>query len=377
MKREPSATRYHRLQLVLSAIALLVGAGWLAAMTLTGLAQLVADQAMRITDRWWWSVAVVSAATGVGHVALTAPLTIIRGYVLPRRFGLLHQRLVAWAIDRFKAAALRAAAGFAVIEVIYAAIAATPHWWIVAGAFVAGVSLLGAVVFPVWIVPLFYRLTPLGDTALAKRLQALAQRAGVPVIGVWVVDQSRKSRTVNAAVAGLGRTRRIILFDTLLDTLAPEHTDAVLAHELGHHAHHDMWRGFVMHTAIGFATFWAADHVLRATAGRVGLDGLADPAGVPWLALVLGALGLVTIPLANLHSRAIERRADDFALTLIGDAGAFIGAMERLAELNLAERNPPRLKEIVLYSHPAVDRRIARARERFAATSSHRLREAD
>jgi STE24 endopeptidase len=362
MDRERSATRYHRLQLLLAAIALLVGASWLLLLTLTGLARFVAEQGARVIDRAWWTVLVVSVATGAGHTLVTAPLAIVKGYVLPRRFDLLHQPFSAWVLDRLKAAALGGAIGLAVIEVIYVVIAATPHWWIVAGAFVAAVSLLGAVVFPVWIVPLFYRLTPLADQTLAGRLETLARRAGVPVIGCWVVDQSRKSRTVNAAVAGLGRTRRVILFDTLLDTLGPGETEAVLAHELGHHARHDMWRGFVAHTILGFLTFWAADQILRATAPLVGLDGLADPSGVPWLALVLGLLGLVTMPIANTYSRAIERRADDFALRLTGDAGAFVGAMERLADLNLAERNPPRLEELFLFSHPSIGRRIARAR---------------
>src|SRR5262249_15708844 len=239
-------------------------------------------------------------------------------------FGLLHQPLSSWAFDRLKAAALGALVGLVVIEVIYGLMAATTAWWIVAAAFVAVVSLLGAVVFPVWIVPMFYRLTPLADAELAARLAGLARDAGVPVIGVWVVDQSRKSRTLNAAVVGFGRTQRIILFDTLLTTLRADEVQSVLAHELGHHAHRDMWRVTVMETAVGFATFWLADQLLHATAGAVGLRSLADPAGIPWFALVLGALGLVSIPLVNAYSRAVERRADDFALTVTGDARAFI-----------------------------------------------------
>jgi len=364
---EHSAARYHRLQLALSVLALVLGAGWLLAMTLTAVARLVAELAMTVTDRLWWAVLVVSAATSIGHTVLTAPLTIARSYWLPRRYGLLHQRLAAWAFDRLKAAALGGLVGLIVIEVIYAVMARTPAWWIFAAAFVATVSLLGAVVFPVWIVPLFYTLTPLRDAALAERLEKLARRAGVPVLGVWLVDQSRKSRTLNAAVAGFGRTRRIILFDTLLERLGPDEVESVLAHELGHHAHHDMWRMVVIQTALGFATFWVADQLLRATAGPIGLRNLADPAGVPWFALVIGALGLVGIPLVNWHSRAVERRADDFALSVTGDAGAFISAMERLAEQNLAERHPPRWKETLLSSHPSVDRRIGRARRRVAS----------
>jgi STE24 endopeptidase len=108
--------------------------------------------------------------------------------------------------------------------------------------------------------------------------------------------------------------------------------------------------------------FWLADRALRAGIEFWGLSGPADPAGLAWLALIALVLGLVTAPLANGFSRFLERQADDFALALTRNPGGFIGAMERLASLNLAERRPHRLKELVLYSHPALDRRIARAR---------------
>src|SRR3989475_6740288 len=218
-----------------------------------------------------------------------------------------------------------------------------------------------AVVVPVWIVPLFYRLTPLADEALRARLLALAARVGAPAIGVWVADQSRKSRTANAAVVGLGGTRRILLFDTML-TFEPREVEAVLAHELGHHVHHDMWRGLAVQGALTLVSFAIASAALTAGVRWWSLHDIADPAGLPWLALVVGAVGFVAVPLANAYSRWIERRADDFALRITGDPESFIGAMERLAGLNLAERRPHRLKELVLYSHPAIDPRIARAR---------------
>jgi STE24 endopeptidase len=179
---------------------------------------------------------------------------------------------------------------------------------------------------------------------------------------VWVADQSRKSRTANAAVVGLGGTRRILLFDTMLG-FAPREVEAVLAHELGHHVHRDMWRGLAAQAVLTFVSFAVASVALRAGVAWWGLRDIADPAGLPWLALVIGAVGLVAVPLGNAYSRWIERRADDFALRVTGDAEGFIGAMERLAGLNLAERRPHRVKELILYSHPAIDRRIARARE--------------
>ena len=217
-------------------------------------------------------------------------------------------------------------------------------------------------VAPIWLVPLFYRLTPLPDGPLRTRLLALAGRVGVPVTGVFVVDQSRKSRTANAALVGLGRTRRIILFDTLIATFTPREIEAVLAHELGHHVHGDVRRGLLVQAALTALTFWIAAHAMTWGVTLWSLRGVDDPAGLPWLALVTAGVGAITLPLGNTFSRFVEREADAWALATTRDPEAFVGAMERLATLNLAERRPSRFKEIVLYSHPALDRRIARAR---------------
>jgi len=211
-------------------------------------------------------------------------------------------------------------------------------------------------------VPLFYRLTPLPDGPLRTRLLALAGRVGVPVTGVFVVDQSRKSRTANAAVTGLGRTRRILLFDTLLQDFTLEEVEAVLAHELAHQLHGDIRRGLLVQGALTLVTFRIADAALRLGAGWLGLGGPADLAGLPLFGLVLVVVSLAALPLANGWSRHVEWRADRFALRT-ADPHAFIASMERLAALNLAEREPHPLEEFFLYSHPSIGRRIAHARQ--------------
>jgi STE24 endopeptidase len=239
----------------------------------------------------------------------------------------------------------------------------TPWWWLWGAAiFLAGYAAL-ALVAPIWLVPLFYRLTPLRDGDLLARLLALAGRVGVPVTGVFVVDQSRKSRTANAAVTGLGRTRRILLFDTLLDQFTAEEIEAVLAHELAHQLHGDIRRGLLVQGTLTLVTFWIADLALRWGVGWLGLAGPADIAGLPLLGLILVLVSLAALPVANGWSRRVEWQADRFALESISDPRAFIGSMERLATLNLAERDPHRLEELFLYSHPAIARRIAHARQ--------------
>jgi STE24 endopeptidase len=362
MGDEERAARYHRHQLVLAAAGLALTVAYLLAVLVTGLSRDLAQAVAGLTSPWWAQVAIVTVALGVGHSMLTFPLASIRGYVLPRRYGLLHQSVLSWLGDRLKASALGGILGLAGVEVIYGLLRVTPWWWLMAAAvFFVGYVLMTFVV-PVWVLPLFYRLTPLPPGPLRERVLALADRAGVPVVGVWIADQSRKSRTANAAVIGLGRTRRILLFDTLLTEFRPEEIQSVLAHELGHHVHGDIRRGLMVQGLLTLVTFAIADVALRAGVTLGGLSGPADPAGVPWLGLVLLVLGLVAMPIGNAFSRRIERQADDFALVTTADREAFIGAMERLARLNLAERRPHPVKEFMLYSHPAIDRRIARAK---------------
>ena len=358
---ETEARRYHRLQFRLGVLQLALTVAYLAAILVTDAAPAIDRAARHVSSAQAWRVAVVAGVLATGHGLLTLPLTWVRGYWLPRRHGLLHQSLAGWVGDRLKAGALAGILGLATIEVIYALMAATPSWWLFAAGVLAGIQVVIALVYPVWLMPMFYRLTPLADRELHDRLLRLASAGGIRAVGVWIADQSRKSRTANAALAGLGRTRRIILFDTLVSRFVPDEIEAVLAHELGHHVHHDVWRGLAVQATLTTLALWLADVLLRANAARLHLDGVADPGGLPWLALVLGALGLVTTPLVNAFSRRLERAADDYALGLTHDQGGFVRAMERLAELNLAERRPHWLKEALLYSHPSIERRIARA----------------
>jgi STE24 endopeptidase len=356
------AARYHRLQLRLAIARLVLSAAFFVAVLAGGAAHWLADAAAALTTSPALQIAIVAIVLGAGHAVLGLPLAWLGGFHWPRRFGLLHQPLRSWLLDRAKAAALGAVVALAGMEALYALLRATPLWWLGMAALAFAFSIVVTTILPVWVLPLFYRLTPLADESLRTQLLALASQAGVPAVGVWVADQSRKSRTANAAVVGLGRTRRILLYDTLTTSFRPDEIEAVLAHELGHHVHGDMRRGLLAQGALSLVMFWLADRALHAGLGFWGLSGPADPAGLAWLALITLALGLVTAPIANGFSRLLERQADDFALALTRNPGGFIGAMERLASLNLAERRPHRLKEFMLYSHPALDRRIARAR---------------
>jgi STE24 endopeptidase len=354
---------YHRRQLGLSLLGLALAVAYLLVLIETRAASHLAGHLARWTTAWWLELGVVLLVLAGAYRLLTLPLRWLAGYWLPRRFGLLHQPFRRWLWDAAKAALIGGVLGLLAVLIVYALLRVTPWWWLWGAAvFFAGYALL-ALVAPIWLVPLFYRLTPLPDGDLRTRLLALARRVGVPVSGVFVVDQSRKSRTANAAVTGLGRTRRILLFDTLLDEFGPDEVEAVLAHELAHQLHGDIRRGLLVQGGLTLVTFGIADRLLRWGTGWLGLDGPADIAGLPLFGLILVLVSVAALPLANGWSRRVEWQADRFALQTIPDPRAFIRSMERLASLNLAEREPHRLEEIVLYSHPAIGRRIAHARQ--------------
>ncbi len=362
MQAQERARSYHRRQLWLSVAGLLLAATYLIALIATDGAIALRDRLSALTPRWWLQLPLALIILGSGYWLVALPLRWAGGFWLPRRFGLLHQPFLRWLWDAAKATMIGGLFGLTGAEVVYGLLRVTSWWWLWSAAmFLAGYAFL-AWIAPVWLVPLFYRLTPLEDADLRDRLLGMAAKAGVPVLGVWIADQSRKSRTANAAVVGLGGTRRIVLFDTLTREFAPAEVEAVLAHELAHQVHHDVGRGLLVQGAFTLATFWLASELLEAGAARLGLNGPADLGGLPLLGLILMALGLVALPLANGWSRRVERQADDFALRMAGNPGDFIAAMERLGDLNLAERDPHYVKEFLLYSHPSVSRRIARAR---------------
>jgi STE24 endopeptidase len=363
--REPAeaqARRYHRRQFALGMVDLVLGAGTLGAWVATGgaawLAGALAPSLPRLAV-----VAVVVAAVGGSAALVTLPIDVLAGYSLPRRAGLLTQSFRSWLGDRAKAVALGGTLALAVALVVYALLGWSPRWWwLLAAAFLGAASVLLTAVVPVWVIPLFYRLTRLEDPGLRARLLTLAARAGVAAADVLVADFSRKGPTANAAVVGLGRTRRILVSDTLLGAFTADELEVVLAHELAHHARGHMAQGVVVQVLLIVATLWAADGALRGGAAALGLAGPADPAGVPFLMLVASALGLLATPLMAAWSRRLEREADRVALEVTRAPAAFVAAMERLGTLNLAERRPGRLRELLFATHPSLDERVALAR---------------
>jgi len=360
---EDKSTRYHRLRRRVTVVSLGLEALFLGGLVSTGASVALRDLAVGLSGgRPALVVVVYVLLVAAIYEVLVLPLGFYRGFLLERRYGLSRETPGAWARDHVKAAALGLVFGLAGAGTVYTLLGVLPEWWWVAAAAVfATAAVVLTELAPVLLLPIFYRLTPLRDEELRARLVALATRAGSDVLGVYEWHLGDRTRRANAALVGLGRNRRILVSDTLLAEYADEEIEAVLAHELGHHVHRDLWTAVAYEAALIFAGFYAAHRALVWFGPATGLDGPTDVAGLPLLLIASGLVSLAFVPLANALSRWHERRADRFALALTRRPAAFVSAMRRLSAQNLAEEAPSSLVRILFHSHPPIRDRIAAA----------------
>ncbi len=284
------------------------------------------------------------------------------GFHIERKYQLSTQRWRSWVWDEAKGFLVGLILGTIVVELLYFTIRQWPqHWWMLAWAIFMALFVLLAQLAPVVLFPIFYKFEPLDNEDLRRRLVVLSERAGTRVRGVYRWKLSEKSKKANAALTGMGRTRRIILADTLLDNYQPEEIEAVLAHELGHHVHRHILKSILVQAAITFIGFWAANWTLHYAVDQHMFEELSDFANLPLLVLVSTVLSFLLMPALNAYSRFNERQADQYAFESITSVEPFISSMNKLAEQNLAERTPSKWIEWLFHSHPAISRRVAAA----------------
>lgn len=356
------ARRHETLAHLFFLLDLLLTGALLAAFLWTGASAALARWLEGIAGPVWVARALyIAAATPAYMIGFLLPYEFVTDYLLDRRYGLTRQTAAGWLADFGKQTVLTLVQMLVALEIVYFCLDLAGRWWWVA----AGIAwfLLGVVltrIYPVLILPLFHRGERIAGGELVARLEAMARRAGVRIAGVYRLVVSDKTSRVNAALAGLGSTRRILLGDTLLDRFSHDEIEVVMAHEMGHDRHRDLWRLLVANGAFVFGAFLLADVLLRRAVAipRTGVREINDIAGLPALLLALGIAFVVVMPATHAYSRRRERAADDFALAITGNPEAFIGAMRRLAEHNLADPDPHPMVEFLLHTHPSIGRRI-------------------
>lgn len=338
----------------------------LAVACVLGLTSSLGAWAERVSGgRWWLTTTILSAVLIVVPALITLPLGMYRGLVIERRFGVSTQSAAQYLSDVIKANGFQmvvtaiAAIGF------YLIVRKLPSGWPFAAAgFLIAMTVVLVVVYPLVYEPLFNRFTPV-DAATRDRIVALADKAGVTIDRVLVADASRRTTKLNAYVSGLGATKRVVLYDTLLASSPPAEVDLIVAHELGHVVHRDVLRGTLLACA-GAAGFVALAWVLLGrpgVLGMIGASGPGDPKSLPFLALMLSVATLATLPVANGFSRSIEANADRFAVRLTDEAQVAVDTEVSLARRNIADLAPNPVIRWLFFTHPATMERIRIARE--------------
>jgi len=360
-ERQQKARQYSKLTRRLLFIELGIGIALLLALLLSGAS---AKLAQFLVFPLPLSAALYFLILAFGLGIMMVPLGYYQDFVLPHRFGLSHQKLASWLADRTKALALGLLLSVCLIIVAYWLIEFLPSlWWLAAWLIVLLVSLVLTLLAPTILVSLFFKLEPLPDGELKQRLAYLGRRAGIDIKDIFTINLSSKSTTANAMLGGFGKTRRIILSDTMLKEYSPEEIEVALAHELGHHLHHDIARLFWVQAMAFLLAFYLANLALEGGVALFSYQSIGDIAGLPWLLMVLLALFLILRLPLNWYSRHIELAADKAALQLSDNTEGFINLMTKLTDQNLSEAEPVHWERVLFRDHPSYNERVKLARE--------------
>ena len=289
------------------------------------------------------------------------PLDYYTDFVLEHRFNLSNQTIGKWMLKRLKGALVGGVLGVILLVAFYFLLVNFPEsWWLLFAAFFFAFQVLVAQLFPTLILPLFYKLKPIEDEALVSRLGALVSKYGYKMSGVFSFDLSRETKKANAALAGLGRTRKIIISDTLIENFTGDEIEVVMSHELGHLVKHHVIKGIGVSAVVSLIGFFIMAEMYSAHAAALGLPPYSL-VPIPFLAFLVTLFGIIAMPIGNFYSRRIEHEADMFAIEKTGMKAEFAESMRKLGKLNMTPENPPAWIEKIFFSHPSIGERIRAA----------------
>jgi len=348
----------NRLALCEPAYAMIV----VVAIQVSGLSSWIRETSTGLTGTWYAAVSVYALILGAVFYAGLLPLKFFRSYLIEKSFGLSRYTLLGWAKDEAKGALISGATFCGFAYFLYYTIRAYPDfWWIAITAIWIAFTIMLAQLAPVILLPLFYKFKPLEDQGLRDRLKGLAGRCGVRILDVFSLGLSAKTNKANAALTGIGPTRRVLLGDTLLDNYEPDEIEVVLAHELGHHKLGHIPRSILLGAAGTLLAFYLIKASSATILGSLNIGSISNVSSLPAILFALILFGAISAPIQNAYSRKIEREADLFALKNTGFVDAFVSCMQKLSSQNLSDPSPGRFIEIMLYSHPPVSKRIEMA----------------
>jgi STE24 endopeptidase len=367
----PEVKHYHRLKLTASLCSLGLSLGFVGVMAL-----FFGPQVDLLVGGWfgrnpWVRLIALGFFYSAAVELLTLPLDFWSGFVLEHRYELSNQSFPQWVWKQIKGWLVAGPLGLGLLLGFYAFLwFSGPLWWVWATAGWFLVTLVLGRILPVLILPLFYKVTPIDDSPLLERFQRLVAGTGLSIQGIYRLHLSAETRKANAALAGMGKTRRVLLGDTLMDQFTPEEVEVVFAHEVGHHVHRHLTKMIAINVVLSAVSFWLIDVILGRAADALGYSAMADgtpayknPSALALLIFVFMVFGLVMSPALNALSRFFERQCDRYALDRTGHADAFRSAFIKLARINKADADPHPLVVWLFDDHPPIRQRLAMAGE--------------
>ncbi len=357
--------KYNRIKLMVSFTETLLVIGFILAIILTGWSRDVSRYAASVSANPYFQLVYFVILLGIARSVLTWPLNFYTGFYLEHRYGMSNQTFVQWILENLKGTGVGAAIGLPLLVIFYYCLNVfQDNWWLPVAAVFFLFSVVLARVAPTLIFPLFYQFKPLQNESLKNKLVGLCSDVSPAIGGVFEFNMSKTTKKANAAFAGIGRSKRILLADTLLENFSEEEIEVVFAHEVGHYYHKHIVKSLLLSIVIIFSGLYVTSYFYKLLLSAFDFSMITDIGALPLLALLLMGFGFITGPLTNALSRAYERQADAYALRKTKNKTAFIGAMRRLSEMNLADDAPHPVVEFLFYSHPAISKRI-RAAENF------------
>ncbi|MDD5504104.1 MAG: M48 family metallopeptidase [Candidatus Omnitrophica bacterium] len=360
IKKAKSYSSAKRL-LFLASVA--VNAGFFLAMIRTGASAVLARACYGFFADSYMAAVMFITLTGCALAAVSAPFTCVIPYTIERGYGLSRQAFLSWVVDCAKSALLSAALIMAMFTAVYfLLINFTLFWWLYAGIVFFLVNIFLARVFPMLIIPLFYKLTKVSDPGLKDKLSQLARKAGIKILDIYVIALGKKTSKANAAVCGMGTTKRILLSDTILEKYPADEIEMTLAHELAHYKLKHIWKLSLAGFLMTLTSLFLIDIMLNTLIRTGVIQYKYSLEAFPYMALFLTLFNFMAMPVENFITRIYEAQADKNAIALTNNPGALLKLMERLSSQNLSDPSPCRFEKIFFYSHPPAAERIAAAK---------------
>ncbi len=364
---KPKNKKYTQTKLMLSLSGGLMSFGLLLVFILGGYNITFARLVENAVSDSYLQFLIFTAALSVAGIIVSLPLDFYGGYIIEHRYGLSNQTKPAWLKEELKGTLVGMLIGLPLLMVFYFCLTVfESYWWIPVGIVYYLFSVLLARLAPTLLFPLFYKFTPLESESLKNRLIKLSDEVSLHISGLYQFNLSKNTKKANAAFAGIGKSKRIILADTLLEQFTEEEIEVIFAHETGHYYHRHISKLLLTGAVAIFAGLGTAAWLYQWIVARFYGTALHDLSVLPVLGLIMAAASMLMMPAQNIISRHFERQADRYALSKTRNAEAFIESMRKLARMNMSDDSPHPLVEFLFYSHPAIRRRIEAA-QTFAA----------